>query len=66
VVEGTHDNKRSIDDWKTPINNNVLGGFKFNIGTNHGWVPKGIHFPKVELSKFDGTYVFTWVNQIEK
>jgi hypothetical protein len=27
---------------------------------------KGINFPKVELRNFDGTNVFTWVNQIEK
>jgi hypothetical protein len=27
---------------------------------------KGVNFPKVELKKFDGTKVFTWVNQVEK
>jgi len=52
---------------KSPsTNNHILGGFISNIGVNHGWAPKGIHFPKVELRKFDGTNIFTWANQIEK
>jgi hypothetical protein len=44
----------------------MSGGFNSNIGGNHGWVPKSIHFPKVELRKFDRTNVLTWVNQIEQ
>jgi hypothetical protein len=66
VTEGTHENKGSIHVEQPSINKHIPGGFNSNIGANHGWVPKGIHFPKVELRKFDGTYVFTWVNQIEQ
>jgi hypothetical protein len=66
VTEGTHENKGSIQVEQPSINKYIPGGFNSNIGANHGWVPKGIHFSKVELRKFDGTNVFTWVNQIEQ
>jgi len=39
--------------------------FNSNIGANHGWVPKGIHFPKVELREFDGRDVFMWVKLVD-
>jgi hypothetical protein len=45
---------------------NFLGGFNSNNGVTYGWSPKGVNLPKVKLRKFDGTRVFTWVNQIEQ
>jgi len=66
VIQGTRGNKNNIHTEQTPTNNYMPGGFNSNIGANHGCDPKGIHFTKVELRKFDGTYVFTWVNQIEQ
>jgi hypothetical protein len=36
-----------------------------NSGVNFGEGPT-FNFPKIELKKFDGTRVFTWVNQMEQ
>jgi hypothetical protein len=47
-------------------NKNFPGVFNSNSGVTYGWFPKGVNLPKVELRKFDGTKVFTWVNQIEQ
>jgi hypothetical protein len=66
VTEETHENKGSIHARQLAINKHFSCGFNSNSGVNYGWVPKGLNFPKVELKKFDGTKVFTWVNQIEK
>jgi hypothetical protein len=48
-----------------PGNKQFSSGFNSNSGVNYGGGPK-FNFPKIELKKFDGTKVFTWVNQIEK
>jgi len=64
MINEIHENKGNIHVEQSSINKNILGGFNSNIESNHGWVPKGIHLSKVELRKFDGTYSFTWVNQI--
>ena len=66
VTKVTHENKGSIHVEQLSNNNNFPGGFNSNSGITYGWSPKGVNLPKVELRKFDGTWVFTWVNQIEK
>jgi len=62
VTEGTHGNKGSVHLEQPSTNKHMLGEFNSNIGANHGWIPKGIHFLMVELRKFDGIYVFIWVD----
>jgi len=66
VTEGTRENIGSVHVEQLSNNKNFLGGFNSNSGVNYGWVPKGVNFPNVELKKFDGKKVFTWVNQINK
>jgi hypothetical protein len=68
VVQGTHVKKvdTKIQVELHPMKNWIPGGFNSDIAANHGWVPKGIHSPKVELRNFDGTCVFKWVNQIKQ
>jgi hypothetical protein len=65
-MQGTHENKGSIHVEQT-ANNNPFSTSESNSnnGVNYGGGPK-FNFPKIELKKFDGTEVFTWVNQIEK
>jgi hypothetical protein len=65
VSKGTHENKGSIQVEQLSNNKNVPREFKSNSGVTCGWFLKGVNLPKVELKKFDGTKVFTWVNQIE-
>jgi len=65
VTKGNHANKGSIHVEQTSINNHISRRFNSNIGANHGWFPKGIKFSKVELRKFNGMDVFTWVHQID-
>jgi hypothetical protein len=49
-----------------PIENKQFSsGFNSNNGVNDGVHPK-FNFPKIEINKFDGTKVFTLVNQIEQ
>jgi hypothetical protein len=64
--KGTHENKGSVQVEQLSNNKNFPRGFNSNNGVTYGWSPKGVNLPKVELRKFDGTKVFTWVNQIEK
>jgi hypothetical protein len=66
ITKETHENKGSIHIEQPTNNNKFLGGFNSSSVVNYGWVSKGDKFPKVELKKFDGTQVFTCVNQIEK
>jgi hypothetical protein len=66
VTQGTHEKGESTQVEQTSINKHILKRFDSNIGVNHALVAKGIHFPKNELRKFDGTNVFTWVNKIEE
>jgi TolA-binding protein len=63
-MEWMHENKGSTHIEKTS-NNNPFSESNSNSGVNFGGDPK-FNFPKIELKKFDGTKVFTWVNQIEK
>jgi hypothetical protein len=58
VTKETHDNKGSVHVEQPSIEKHISRGFNSNNGANHGWVPKDIYFPKVELRKFDGTNVF--------
>jgi hypothetical protein len=52
VAQGTH--KVSVHEKQTSINKNILVGFDSNSGYVHGWFSKGIHFPKIDMRKFDG------------
>jgi hypothetical protein len=65
-MQGTHENKCSIHVEQT-ANNNLFSTSESNSnsGVNYGGGPK-FNFPKIELKKFDGTKVFTWVNQLEQ
>ena len=60
-----HENKGSIHVENTTDNKQLWSGFDSNSGVNYGGGPK-VNFPKIQLKKFDGIKVFTWVNQIEK
>jgi hypothetical protein len=64
-MPGTHENKGSVHVEKPTDNKKFSSGFKSNSGINYGGGHK-FNFPKIELKKFDGTKIFTWVNQIEK
>jgi len=66
VTKEAHENKGSIHAKQPSNNKHFLCGFNSNSGVNYGWVPKGVNFPKIQLKKFYGIEVFTWVNQIEK
>jgi hypothetical protein len=66
VFEGTHENKGSIKVEHFFNNKKFSGGLNSNIGVTYGWSPKRVNLSTVELRKFDGTKVFTCVNQIEK
>jgi hypothetical protein len=65
-MEGTHENKGSTHVEQT-VNNKPFSTneSKYNSGVNYGGGPK-FNFPKIELKKFNGTKVFTLVNQIEQ
>jgi hypothetical protein len=63
-MEWTHENKGSSHVEKTS-NNNPFSESNSNSGVNSSGGPK-FNLPKIELKKFDGTKVFTWVNQIEQ
>jgi hypothetical protein len=64
-MQGTQENKGSILVEQPVDNKQFSSGFNSNSGVNYGGGPK-FNFPKIELKKFDGTKVFTWVNQIEQ
>ena len=61
VAQGTHENKYSVLVEQSFINKHILGVFNSNIGENHGWFPEGIHFPKINMRKFDGDDPITWI-----
>jgi hypothetical protein len=63
-MEWTHENKGSTHFEKS-ANNKPFSESNSNYGVNSGGGSK-FNFPKIELNKFDGTEVFTWVNQIEQ
>ena len=48
VNEGTYENNNSIYLGQLSINTHFPRALNSNIIFNHGWVTKGIHFPKVE------------------
>jgi hypothetical protein len=51
VTQGTDENKDTKIHVEQPsINNHIPRGFNSNIGANHGWVPKGIHFPRIDYN----------------
>jgi hypothetical protein len=65
-MEWTHENKGSTHVEQTANNKPFsTSESNSNSGVNSGGGPK-FNFPKIELKNFDGTEVFTWVNQIEK
>jgi hypothetical protein len=57
-MQGTHENKGSIQVEQPVDNKQFSSGFNSNSGVNYGGGPK-FNFPKIELKKFDGTKVFT-------
>jgi len=63
-MEWNHENKGSTHVEQT-ANNNPFSKSISNCGVNSCGGPK-FNILKIELKKFDGTKVFTWVNQIEK
>jgi hypothetical protein len=65
-IKGIHENKGSIHVEQ--IANNYIfptSESNSNSGFNYGGSIK-FNFPKIKLKKFDGTKVFTWVNQTDK
>ena len=60
-----HENKGSIKVEQLVHNKQFSSGFNSNSRVNYGGGPK-FNLPKIELKKFDGRKVFTWVNQIEQ
>ena len=65
-MQGTHENKGNIHVEKTN-NNKPFSTSESNSNNeiNYGGGHK-FNFPKMELKKFDGTKVFTWLNQMEQ
>jgi hypothetical protein len=57
-IQGTHENKGSIQVEQLVNNKQFYSGFNFNSGVNYSVFPK-LDIPKTELKKFDGTKVFT-------
>jgi hypothetical protein len=49
VAQGTPKNKDSIQVELPSIKKHIPREFNSNTGSNHGWVPNGILFPKIEL-----------------
>jgi hypothetical protein len=64
-MQEIQENKDSIQVEQPTNNKSFSSGFNSNSGFNYDVGPK-FNFLKIELNKFDGTDVFTWVNQIEK
>ena len=59
--ESTYENKYSAHvEWPS-INKHILGGFDSYSGDNHGWFPKGIYLPKIDMRNFDGKDPITWI-----
>lgn len=64
VVQGTH--KLSVHEEKPSNNKNILVGFDSHSEESHGWLPKGIHLPMIDMRKFDGKDPIAWIFQMEK
>ena len=60
VGHGTSKDKDNIHVGQPSINRNYLRGFDSNMGSNQGWSIRGIQFPKIDMSKFDGKEPVTW------
>ena len=65
VGQGTHDERNSSHFEKPSFNKSTPGGFDSNTGSNQGWFPRGILLPKIDMRKFDGKDLITWIFQIE-
>jgi hypothetical protein len=63
-MQRAHENKGSIQVEQPIDNKQFSSGFNSNNGVNYDGGSKS-NSPKNELKNFDGTNVFTWVNQIE-
>jgi hypothetical protein len=64
-MQGNHENKGSIKVEQRADNKQFSSGFNSNSGVNYGGGSK-FNSPKIELKKFDGKEVFSWVNQCHK
>jgi hypothetical protein len=65
VGQGTQDDRNSSHFDQPSFSKHTLGGFNSNAGSNHGWFPRGIQPPKIDMRKFDDKDPITWIFQIE-
>lgn len=63
MIEGTHE---SVHIEQPSINNHVPRGFDSHSDVNHGWIPRGIQLPKIDMRKLDGRDPITWIFQMEQ
>ena len=66
VGQSTHDERNSSHFEKPSFSKSTPGGFDSNIGSNHGWLPRGIQLPKIDMRKFDGKDPITWIFQMKQ
>jgi hypothetical protein len=61
VAQGTQEDKDNVHVEKPSLNKNNPRGFDSNNVSNHGWCPKGIQLPKINMRKFDCQDPITWI-----
>jgi hypothetical protein len=66
VGQGTHDERNCSHFEKSSFSKSTPGGFDSNTRSNQGWFPRGIKLPKIDMRKFDGKYLITWILQMEQ
>ena len=54
VGQGTHEELNSAHDELPSMNKHDLIEFDSNMGSNQGWLTRGLQLPKIDMRKFDG------------
>ena len=65
VGQGTPDDRNSYHFEQPSFSKHTSRGFISNTDSNHGWLPRGIQLPKIDMRKFDGKDPITWIFQME-
>ena len=66
VGQVNHDERNSSHFEKLSFSKYTPGGFNSNTRSNHGWFPRGIQLPKIDMRKFDGKDPIKLIFQMEQ
>jgi hypothetical protein len=66
VDRGTHEDKGCVHVEQPFISKNVPRGFDSKNGNHHGWSPRSIQLPKIDMRKFDGKGPITWIFRMDQ